>query len=208
MGSFTPAWASVARGSPIDCVAILDSAQSMGDKLDLQFQSRNVALLRPGQAQPSRWTVSFQRLHVRQMFEPQRLIASFGYVFAGKMCIRGFHFATVQLQINPFMHGVCVLLAMAFACVLMAPMERLFPGNAHILQVDSYIERSLEGFNVNICVLGSTGSGADMFLEGMPGAPNNDGQAQGVVLIALQSLFQKLQKRSLEVWSIQCIMST
>lgn len=78
-----------------------------------------------------------------------------------------------------------------------------FSGHADRLQVDSYIERTLEGFNVNICVLGSTGSGADMLLEGIPGAPQDDGQAQGLVLLALQALFDKLQKRSLEVWSIQ-----
>lgn len=81
----------------------------MTDKMDLQFQSRNVALLRPGQAQASRWTNAFKGLPVRHVFVPQRHVASFENVFAGKMCIRGFHFATTQVQLNPFMQGVCVL---------------------------------------------------------------------------------------------------
>lgn len=65
--------------------------------------------------------------------------------------------------------------------------------------MDPYIDKALEGFNVNICVLGSTGSGAEAVLEGMPGAPKDDRQAQGIIILAAQALFDKLQQRSLEV---------
>lgn len=65
------------------------------------------------------------------------------------------------------------------------------------------MEKALEGCNVNLCVLGSTGSGADTVLEGMPGAPKDDEQSQGLILLAIQALFNKLQKRSIEVWSAE-----
>jgi len=67
------------------------------------------------------------------------------------------------------------------------------------LQVDKYIDKVLDGFNVNVCVLGPTGAGADVVLDGMPGAPKEHGQAQGITLLAVQALFDKLHKKSLEV---------
>eukprot|EP00892_Ulva_mutabilis_P006676 jgi/Ulvmu1/4380/UM002_0105.1 len=141
MGSSTPLWASAARGTPIECVAVLCASKHIHDKLDLQFQSRNVALLRPGQAQASREDI-----------------------------YQGFSF-----------------------CYDSASNAAIFSRT-----VDPYIEQALEGFNVNLCVLGATGTGADLVLDGMPGATNEHPQAQGMVRLAVQALFDKLHKRSLE----------
>ena len=48
-----PAWAATERGVPVECVACLDpnTEGATTGKLDLQFNARNVSILRPGRAQ-------------------------------------------------------------------------------------------------------------------------------------------------------------
>lgn len=62
-----------------------------------------------------------------------------------------------------------------------------------------YVQRVLDGFNVNCLLLGSTTSQKELLFQGHGSASNTGDRVLGIVHHALGGLFATLHKRSVEV---------
>ena len=186
-----PDWTHGVRGVPYECVARLHPNQ-VPVKADLQVHPHKVAVIRPGQAQPTPCAPCSQCC---------ALIVSRKGGAACCACTGTCASSTrrehSRARTLPCREDVYEL---AYCYDARASNQDVFRRS-----VEPFARKLLEGCNVNVAVLGSTQSGKELLLEGSDTQGGAQSPASGIIHQFLEYLFKELHTSSIQVRCAACL---
>ena len=210
--SSRPHWTQSVRGVPFECVARLHPERKL-IRPDLQVHPHRVSLVRTGQAHAKSY-VAAQPLACRRLLwrdilvqnvVPSRLHKPCScYECLRRRCLNDELGCEQRHGIQRTAGCPCTLSTQLYVC-REDVYELSYCYNASATNEDvfkrslePYVDRLIDGYNVNVVAFGTTGSGKRLLLDGTQhGAPSDT----GIVQHAIDDIFRKLHASSIKASS-------